>query len=573
MGKWMLRTVIAAALCLAVGCAKKATTEDNAPLLKIGGKTYSRADFNDFTSMVRFFPLKNPQVFPGLRKSVTTFLETELLYSKVPGTFRSSVGRTSADWKWREKYYTAQLYIVNVLVRNLSIEDTEIEAYYNSVKEDSFKTVVKVPLNPPKADSTGAIAAVDSTAPMKDSVYYKPLAEVREKIVRTMFLDRFPPDTGYVKRYFGDSVADSSVLRDQWYQYISRYVRTRDQDFFLKRFFPQAVGGEMPDSIPYWFGKGKAVEPRDVDLITTWLPAQERERFEGERGRNELARWVLRWHVYAKMAEKSGYARSNEVRSNLAWAWKFHVVNEYLERQMLPRLRKGVSVDTALCMFSLWDDRSQLSIPPDSAGLANDINVKLNRRVAIRLDSLIYGMRLRKNVTFLQSDYKDDKVESPVVIRARADSARDSGATTTAEQEYRKLVNDYPFAAQSHDAYTELAKLLTERQSYKDAIRNYRLQLFHTSDSAKMCNTYFMLAFIYDEYLNMPDLAEVNYKWVLKNTPTCELCDDAEFMMLHLDEPMIRIEDLRAEALRQGRKIDYSAEDTAAIAMDSAAAN
>ena len=63
-----------------------------------------------------------------------------------------------------------------------------------------------------------------------------------------------------------------------------------------------------------------------------------------------------------------------------------------------------------------------------------------------------------------------------------------------------------------------------------------------------------MIGFVYSEYLSKPELAEANYKWILKNTPECELADDAEFMCLHLAEPMIGVDELQAEAKRQGRK-------------------
>ena len=67
-----------------------------------------------------------------------------------------------------------------------------------------------------------------------------------------------------------------------------------------------------------------------------------------------------------------------------------------------------------------------------------------------------------------------------------------------------------------------------------------------------------MIGFIYDEYLNRPEDARANYRWVLKNTPDCELTDDAEFMSLHLGEAMNSVEELRAEATRQGKKVDTS---------------
>ena len=69
----------------------------------------------------------------------------------------------------------------------------------------------------------------------------------------------------------------------------------------------------------------------------------------------------------------------------------------------------------------------------------------------------------------------------------------------------------------------------------------------------------FMIGFIYDEYLDKPEIAEANYKWVLKNAPGCELADDAEFMMLHLGEQMASVDELQAEVKRQGKKVEASA--------------
>ena len=78
----------------------------------------------------------------------------------------------------------------------------------------------------------------------------------------------------------------------------------------------------------------------------------------------------------------------------------------------------------------------------------------------------------------------------------------------------------------------------------------------------------FMIGFIYDEYLDRPEMAEVNYKWVLKNTPDCELSDDAEFMMLHLGEQMSSVDELQAEVKRQGKKVEASDADTAALTVE-----
>ncbi|MFO7772415.1 MAG: hypothetical protein R6V59_00460, partial [Dehalococcoidia bacterium] len=93
-------------------------------------------------------------------------------------------------------------------------------------------------------------------------------------------------------------------------------------------------------------------------------------------------------------------------------------------------------------------------------------------------------------------------------------------------------------------ALIEMAKIKTEDQKYHRAVEYYRKHTILYND--RKCNNFFMTGFIFDEYLNSPKKAEMNYKWILKNTPDCELADDAEFMCLHLDEPTPGVETLHS---------------------------
>jgi outer membrane protein assembly factor BamD (BamD/ComL family) len=185
------------------------------------------------------------------------------------------------------------------------------------------------------------------------------------------------------------------------------------------------------------------------------------------------------------------------------------------------------------------------------------------------VDSLIHEIRKEKQVKFLQNDLKDNLDQDPVALLKQADSLRDTGAVEEAQRLYTTLVNDFRFYPEGKNAQYELAKIQTERQSYSGAIENYRNFLLTCPDPKKKSITFFMIGFIYDEYMDKSELAEVNYKWVLKNDPECELADDAEFMMLHLGEPMNSVEELQAQTLRQNRKVD-SFEETALQETNSA---
>jgi hypothetical protein len=195
---------------------------------------------------------------------------------------------------------------------------------------------------------------------------------------------------------------------------------------------------------------------------------------------------------------------------------------------------------------------------PDSFGLSSIIEHYRMEQAYIAVDNQIYDMRKKLNVTLLQNDYKDDMTGDPLKLIAHADSIRDTGNTNEAESIYEALSKGFLFTPEGMRSLIELSKILTEKQQYALAIKKYREYLIFSKDKSKRCNTFFMIGFIYDEYLNRPEDARVNYRWVLKNTPECELTDDAEFMSLHLGEAMNSVEELRAEAMRQGKKVDTS---------------
>jgi tetratricopeptide (TPR) repeat protein len=271
----------------------------------------------------------------------------------------------------------------------------------------------------------------------------------------------------------------------------------------------------------------------------------------------DLAKWLLKWKLFTEDAKKCGFYSGNDIKSMLDWAWKVEVAVNYVNSELAPAAKAAAKVDTAMCVYAMWDEKSTVT-PKDTASLNRTVSQYRNKMVTIKIDSMIYSLRKKHNISFLMPEYKDDKVANPSVLIAHADSLRDTGNTAEASNVYRQLVTSFPFTPEGTRAYTELAKVQTEKGEYSEAVKNYREFLVMSNDKSKQCNTFFMIGFIYDEYLNKPDLAEANYKWVLKNTPDCELADDAEFMALHLGEPMNSVEELRAEAKRQGRKVDTS---------------
>lgn len=545
-----LFAAISLALALVTTCQKGGDAGKG--LAKVGSRVISRDDFAAFSVVLRTYPHALPTVYPAGRKNITFMVETVLMFPKIPSSFVNGIKQTD-DWTWKMRYFPGQAYALDILRDNMGAMESDIETYYKEHKL-SFVDTIKINDTARTADSTAGPAQVTT----RDSIRVKELAEVRAKIIKSLFLKNFPPESIFVAQAFGDSLPDSSVIRNRWFYFMQRKLRTRSQDFFLTKIIKELYGETPPDSIEQWARDKGLITDADIAVITSWLPQERRAMYATPERQNELVRWLLRWKVYSEKSMKVGYTTLPKSKAILDWALKVEAVTKYIATKIEPQIRTRTTIDTSLCTYSYWDNRSAVQIPPDSTGRAKTVNDALTVEVIAKIDSMMHRIRAAKKVKFLQADYRDDRDLDPQVLAFQADSCRDSGSADDAEKKYRILTKDFAYTPQGHRAFAELAKLQTEKQRYSDAIKNYRRYLICAGDSANRCNTFFMIGFIYDEYLSKPELAEVNYKWVLKNAPDCELNDDAEFMMTHLDEPMVRIEDLRSEALRQGRKIDYS---------------
>ena len=589
-------------LCLCCFC-QKVDTKDM--LVKINGETITRQNEEAFLEASHMFPSSMGEFFPGSHPDMTFLIDVEVLFDKAKSMTEADKEKSSDDWKWKKTYFPAQLYLKQILSQNLGFTEKEIEAYYKA-HQASYKRIVKVGTDP--KDTT-----VKKKIPQHDSTYYAPLAEVRSGIVDTLFLVKYPVpdsllrkpkdtskvDTAMIKsRWSADHPAPDSLLRkpkdgskvdtakvkarwsaghpmpdsllrkvkdttkidtamvkSRWVYNIHRTT----PDFFMKAFYKERFKTKFPDSMNVWYGEKKVVTPADMNVITSWIPQEQRGYYNNPSGTRELAQWLLKWKLFSEKARQQGFEDKDDIKAAMDWAWKLTVVSNYVNKDLIPNAKSTASVDTEMCIFSYWDEHGNPSVRPDSTSLKNVINQYIQKAAFNKVEAGIYDLRKKTSITYLSKDWKDDEgQENPAALIAKADSLRDTGNTQGAETNYRTLISAFPFTPEGMRAYPELAKILTEKQLYSEAIKNYRDYLILSNDKSKRCNTFFMIGFINDEYLNKSDLAQINYRWVLKNTPECELADDAEFMSLHLGESMSSVEELRAEALRQGKKVDTS---------------
>jgi len=544
---------IASMLLVWSGCQKK--SEDQKAFARVGWKVISQENFDAFKKMKRLYPTSMYElVYPGRRSNASQCVETGAIYKKA----KSVIGRkikNSIDWKWKEKFYPAQLYLFDILDRNLGFQEAEIEKYYKSNKE-TYKKVIKITVESDSTESDSTDSASTPKAETKDSVIYRPINAVRAEIARVLFLEKYPPTSEFYASMTDSTdsgkVVDTAKVKEQWVQKKRRNIH----DFFMKELFKKRYGKEFPDSLGAIYGEGQIITPQDMDMILEWLPKSSREDYKKPDKQRYLVEWLLKWHLFYGEAQSTGFVKSNDVKEVCDWAWKYELVIRYLNEAAVEDIKKNLTIDTSMCVYEHWDRTGRPDLYPDSAGLANIILSNNKSKTEVALDETIYVMRNKARVSFLQSDFVDELVNDPVVFAAEADSLYGAGQSKDAEKIYKKLVDHFPFHPKGLSALVELAKILTEKERYLDAIKNYRRYLLFSSDFEKRCNIFFMIGFVYGEYLSKPELAEASYKWILKNTPECELSDDAEFMCLHLDEPMIGVDELQAEAKRQGRKIE-----------------
>ncbi len=520
-------------------CTKKKSTEE--VVVRINKKIITKDRFNAFDRAARMYPTDPGAYFPVYRPTISHLIETEVLYSQQGvKKIRDSLEKTD-DWKWKKRYYPAQIFLTDYIVENRCFPDEKIKAYYEAHK-DSFKVTIK-------GDST-----------KKDSSYYRPLEEVRGIILDSLFLKENPPDSAFLAKY--DSLPEKAEIERQWLYHIRQTLSS----FFMKKIYKEMTGKPYPDSVSEIFGEGKYITQADMNVIMSWIEESRRQFYDSPERKKELVEWLVKWKLFSEYAEKIGRNKLPIVKQVLEWSRKLNAVYCYVTTRLEPALRASINIDTSMMRYAYYDDYGYFPADKDSASFSNKIKSEIEELMRMKVDSVIITYRRKYDITFLQNDWKDSKNDKPSELLAKADVLRDSGKTSEAKDAYEAVTKDFMLFPEGQNALVELAKLQTEQQLYTQAINNYRKSLLLNPDRSKRCNTFFMIGFIYDEYLDRPLYAEENYKWVLKNTPDCELADDAEFMMCHLDEPMTSVEELRDEAQRQGRKID--AEENEVIVED-----
>jgi tetratricopeptide (TPR) repeat protein len=509
-------------------------------VVRIGGKTISRAQFDAFDKSRNLYLGNVGPYFPANRSPITHLVETELIYRQSGAARLKDSLKSTADWEWKKRCIQGQLVFFGYIAENLDIPDEQINAFYEAHK-DSFKVTVKA--QAPKDTSKKGIATVQ-----KDSIHYRPLEEVKRMIVDSLFLRANRPDTPFLALF--DSTVKKQDIDAMWLQ----KVRQPNDAFFMRKIYEEMTGTAYPDSLEDIFGKDKYITLADLGVVISWLTPSGRRYYHAHK--RELVENLVKWRLFSSYAKKLGRDRLPDVKSAMDWAWKLNVAFSYVNTVLVPSVKSLVAIDTSMLMYAICDNNGYTPVEKGSRVITEWILSEHENLLRMKIDSILITYRKTIPVIFLQKDLADIRSDDPSSLLKKAHALRDAGKKKEAKEAYTNLSNGFRFSPEGRTALVELAKLQTGERLYSEAITSYRKYLLICPDKTKKCNAFFQIGSIYDVYLDQLLPAEENYKWVLKNTPACGLATDAEFMMLHLGEPTPSVEELHDEAMRQGQKVN-----------------
>jgi hypothetical protein len=517
-------------LCFCQGAKK-----DN--IVKVGMTTLSQSDLDAFNSLSRYFPQEQGEFSLLSRNAISALVETEAIYQKCRWDLGNMAVRRQQDWIWKTRYFTSLNYIMEILQRNLGFSEAQLKHYYEANK-NQFMPIEKY-------DSTGK--PVYGKKPQS-------FTDAKSDVSKKLFLMKYSPDSTAFKN--AKTAADSNAAREKWVD----YIRDRGhRDFFMNIYYKEKFGKPYPDSLKDLYGKNKYITPSEMNIILSWVPADRRDSFKNNpQALMDFAGWLARWKLFSEKAKSTGFAAQPLTQNLLKWTWKSEIAQRYINNKIVPTAKKNIVIDTAMARYSCWDENNRQLLPTEEKIFTEHLQKLTQHAITVKFGRLIYQIRKNKHVRFIQAGLADEQSKDPAKLMVQADALRDTGKVAEAQGIYQTLVTNFAFTNEGEKALVELAKVETEQQAYAEAIKNYRTFLVIDADKSKECNNMFMIGFIYDEYLNNPQMAELNYKWVLKNAPGCELADDAEFMMLHLGEQMASVDELQAEVKRQGKKVEAS---------------
>ena len=514
------------------------------PIVRVGNTVIGKETFEAFQHTARIYPAPPPYYFPAQRSPVTFMAEVEAIYQYTKSSELLEKVTASLDWQWKKKYYIAAPFFELMGSDNLGFSDSELEAFYKKNKED-FRVTAH--------DAEG-----------QDSSFIPPFESVKRTVADNLFYEKYRPDSAFIAS-LGEQGHDSVSLRNHWLY----NARTNTDNFYMRQFFFERNGVPYED-VQQIYGEGKPIASDDIDVIRSWVP-------EGRRNMrmHDLIEWLYKWKIFSEHAMQLKLVSDSKREETLHWALRIEYAQAYLREEVLPNATPEAQAFVTDLAELIVFDQMRNAERPDRRRLQAEVDNIGRARVITSVDSALYSIRNSVGITFLQEEFRDERGADFAALIAKADSLKEAAANSSenaesmleeAEKLLRTVAVDFAFTAEGRRAMSDIAKMQLDKFSAGQdrllsmAIASYRRGQALESDLEILCNSIFMTGFVYDEYFKNYALAEANYRWILRHAPKCALASDAEFMLLHLGEPMTTIEEIQGQSLRQGRVLDFEDE-------------
>ncbi|MDR0304669.1 MAG: tetratricopeptide repeat protein [Chitinispirillales bacterium] len=517
-------------LCLCVSvlvfcCAKKngrdvksSADELTAPFGTIAKKTYSIGDLIAFSSMQYHHPVREMRGrFPGSRNTTTLFIETQVLYQEAQ-EYKKQV-MNGLEWKWKEIYIPGQIYQVGVIDKNMGAADEEIYAYYKKHKNELL---------------------MEFGLGQSDSMDFN---RARISIIKKLFLTKYPPSSEFSAIYPGFSEED---LKTKWFEQMAGDRAAFFRDILYKKRF----GADFPkyNTKSELVGAGKLISEPELNVVMSWIA-------KGQNVSEDLVvAKMVSWILFADEAKSSGYVKAEGYKKLKEQFEKYEIVRHYVNEVLGDKIKSDFTPNQDFIKFAIADKMKNPSFDISQEEIENYSDTIKTEMYEAKIIEYIHQKRAKANVVLMQKDYVDIFGKSPSQIKSEADSLAANQNTERAKKLYRDLTEWYLYSPEGKNAFLELAKLQTDAKSYTESINSYRKYLLYGGANSKWCEVFFMIGYVYAEQLEKYPFAAMNYRWILQNQPGCNLSSDAEFMYLHLGEPIVDVEELRQESIRQGRE-------------------
>lgn len=488
---------------------------------KIGNKTYTMGEYRSFEAMIYNFPdLARKGFFPGKRLVPSLFIETEILYPEAK-KYEKSVKNTK-EWEWKETFNLGQYYQRQVIRLNMGATDKELEEYFKKHRAN----ILQNSQNSDTSFNANRIAVIDS-----------------------VFISKYPPTKDFIAKYRVQG--DQNFINKKWLEQNKKIATT----FFTHEYYVEKYGKKYPKDINELLGTDKIITPEDFEIIKNWLPESTQEKLNNPKTKMDVVTYMIGWKLFAEEAVDKGLNKDLAFKQQQQFFEKFDIVRYYLNNVLTDRLgadRNSVNRDIAKYIY--WDKVGTVTETIDSSFYNKVIDSIVQMKTDAALLKYISDKRANYTIEVINHNLTDGMAESSEKLSFEADSLVKDNNSEKAMSLYLKLANNYSFTEEGIKAYRALALIYNDLHQYKNAINSYGNYLVLSEESDEWSKVFFMRGYIYSENLHKLALAAVNYKWLIKNKPDSDLVDDAEFMYLHLGEPMDDIEELKAESRRQGRK-------------------